>query len=387
MTVTAGDSLPPEPLQNGGCTVVLFHCPRMKAKSLIVVVLILAAGGAAYRFLASDPAAAAAPQRGGGAMGGGNSKLVAEGWRVGASTVTELVPSVGTLVPLESVVLIAELPRRLVRINFEEGAVVAKGDLLFKLDDSDLLADLESLEVRRKLLADTAQRQRDLLANRGASQQDFDRAQADLDGLVADIRRKQVDLAKTEIRAPFPGRIGFRRVSEGAYVTTATPLATLQDTSRLKVDFALPERYADEITVGTPFTFTVSASAEAYKGSVIAVEPQIDPATRSLLVRGLAENPGGRLAAGMFANVDIAINPSNDGIVVPTRAVVPSSSGHSVFVAQDGIASERAIKIGIRTADRVQVLSGLQIGDVVLTSNLLRVRDRVPVELSQITSD
>ncbi|HEY5551349.1 MAG TPA: efflux RND transporter periplasmic adaptor subunit, partial [Opitutaceae bacterium] len=229
--------------------------------------------------------------------------------------------------------------------------------------------------------------QRDLLATRTTSQQNFDRAQADLDAAAAEIRRKQVDLAKTEIRAPFPGRIGFRRVSEGAYVTTATPLATLQDTSRLKVDFALPERYADEITVGTAFTFNVSASAETYSGRVIAVEPQIDPATRSLHVRGIAENPGGRLAAGMFANVDISINPSNDGIVVPTRAVVPSASGHSVFVAKDGIASERSIKIGIRTADRVQVLAGLEIGDIVLTSNLLRVRDRVPVEVSQIAAE
>lgn len=357
----------------------------MKAKSLIVVVLILAAGGGAYWFLGKSSSHGEAP-RGRGALAGGG-KLVAEGYRVGSSTVSELIPSVGTLVPLESVVLVAELPRRLVHINFEEGAVASKGDLLFKLDDSDLLADLESLEVRRKLLADTAQRQRDLLATRTTSQQDFDRAQADLDGIVAEIRRKQVDLAKTEIRAPFPGRIGFRRVSEGAYVTTATSLATLQDTSQLKVDFALPERYADEVTVGTPFTFTVSASAEAYSGKVIAVEPQIDPATRSLHVRGIAANPNGRLAAGMFANVDIAVNPSNDGIVIPTRAVVPSATGHSVFVAKDGIATERAIKIGIRTADRVQVLAGLEVGDVVLTSNLLRVRDRVPVEISQITTE
>ena len=339
----------------------------MKAKSLIVVVLILVAGGGAYWFFGKGSASGGSGPQVGGSMRAGGATLVAEGYRVTAATVTEIVPSVGTLVPLESVVLVAELPRRLVRINFEEGAVVSKGDLLFKLDDSDLLADLEALEVRRKLLAVTAQRQRDLLARCAC--------------------REQVDLAKTEIRAPFPGRIGFRRVSEGAYVTTATPLATLQDTSRLKVDFALPERYADEITVGTAFTFNVSASAETYSGRVIAVEPQIDPATRSLHVRGIAENPGGRLAAGMFANVDISINPSNDGIVVPTRAVVPSASGHSVFVAKDGIASERSIKIGIRTADRVQVLAGLEIGDIVLTSNLLRVRDRVPVEVSQIAAE
>ncbi|HEY5552775.1 MAG TPA: biotin/lipoyl-binding protein, partial [Opitutaceae bacterium] len=130
----------------------------MKAKSLIVVVLILVAGGGAYWFFGKGSASGGSGPQVGGSMRAGGATLVAEGYRVTAATVTEIVPSVGTLVPLESVVLVAELPRRLVRINFEEGAVVSKGDLLFKLDDSDLLADLEALEVRRKLLADTAQR-------------------------------------------------------------------------------------------------------------------------------------------------------------------------------------------------------------------------------------
>lgn len=362
----------------------------MKAKSLIVVVLIVALGGGAY-WLVSGKAGAtgksAVPAPGRSARTAGGGSLVAEGFRVTSATVTQIVSTVGTLVPRESVVLVSELPRRLVSINFEEGAEVAKGALLFKLDDSDLQADLEALEVRRKLLADTAQRQRDLLATRTTSQQDYDRAQADHDQIAAEIRRKQVDLAKTEIRAPFSGRIGFRHVSEGAYVSANTPLANLQDTGELKVDFALPERYADEITPATEFTFTVSASAETYSGRVIAIEPQIDPATRSLQVRGLAANKSGRLAAGMFANIEIAINPSNDGIMIPTRAVVPSANGHSVFVFKDGVASERAIRIGMRTADRVQILSGLELGDIVLTSNLLRVRDRSQVEVSGIVTE
>ena len=218
----------------------------MKAKTILIILLVLGAAYGGYRLLsgslrgpASSQAAATAPAR--GAAG----TLVAEGFRVSGATVTQMISTVGTLVPRESVVLVSELPRRLVSINFEEGAAVAKGDLLFKLDDSDLQADLQAMEVRRKLLADTAQRQGDLLATRTTSQQDFDRAQADHDQIAAEIRRKQVDLAKTEIRAPFAGRIGFRRVSEGAYVTANTPLANLQDTGELKVDFALPERYAD----------------------------------------------------------------------------------------------------------------------------------------------
>jgi membrane fusion protein (multidrug efflux system) len=359
----------------------------MKSKSLIIVVLFAAVAVGGY-WLGSRAKSdrAPAPAAGGSARGPA-AALPAEGFRVTGETVTQHLSAVGTLVPRESVVLVSELPRRLVSINFEEGAVVEKDALLFKLDDSDLLADLGALEVRRKLYADMAQRQRDLLAKQTTSQQDFDRAQADLDGVVAEMRRKQVDLAKTEIRAPFAGRIGFRNVSEGAYVTANTPLANLQDTSELKVDFSLPERYADEITSETTFTFTVSASADTYSGRVVATEPQIDPATRSLHVRGLTANKDGRLAAGMFANVEIAIDPTNDGIMVPSRAIVPSANGHSVFVAADGVATEHAVAIGIRTPERVQILSGLKEGDVVLTSNLLRIRDRSPVEVNRIVTE
>lgn len=361
--------------------------PLMKAKSLIVVVLVAAAAAAGYLIGSRSSHGAAPAPRGPAAARGGGAPLPAEGFRVSGETVTQMLSTVGTLLPRESVVLVSELPRRLVTINFEEGAQVEKGALLFKLDDSDLLADLAALEVKRKLAADNAQRQRDLLAKQTTSQQEFDKAQADLDGIVAEIRRKQVDLDKTEIRAPFAGRIGFRRVSEGAYVTANTPLANLQDTGELKVDFALPERYADEITTGTEFTFTVSASANTYSGHVMATEPQIDPQTRSLHVRGIAPNKGGRLSAGMFAEISIGINPTNDGIMVPSRAIIPSATGHSVFVLENGVATEHAIKIGIRTPERVQILSGVSLGDVVITSNLLRIRDRSPVELTQIVTE
>lgn len=360
----------------------------MKAKSLIVVVLLAAAAAGGYWLgTRANRDAGRAPAGGASAPGGAPAPLTAEGFRVTGETVTQTLSTVGTLVPRESVVLVSELPRRLVKINFEEGQTVAKGDLLFKLDDSDLLADLQALEVRRKLYSDTAQRQRDLLAKQTTSQQDFDRAQADLDGIAAEILRKQVDLAKTEIRAPFAGRIGFRNVSEGAYVTANTPLANLQDTGALKVDFALPERYADEIAAGTNFTFTVSASADTYPGQVIATEPQIDPETRSLHVRGIAANKNGRLAAGMFAEVEISINPTNDGIMIPSRAIVPSANGHSVFVAEDGVATERAVKIGMRTPERVQILSGLKVGDIILTTNLLRIRDRSPVDVNRLATE
>jgi membrane fusion protein (multidrug efflux system) len=134
------------------------------------------------------------------------------------------------------------------------------------------------------------------------------------------------------------------------------------------------------VRAGQAFTFRVEGRGETFDGRVVAVEPTIDTSTRSLLVRGVAPNPGGVLVPGASASVEFEIQ-AVDGILIPARALVPSIKGHSVFVLRDGHAAEQEVAIGLRTADSVQILSGLATGDVVLTSNLLRLRAGVPVRL------
>jgi membrane fusion protein (multidrug efflux system) len=169
-------------------------------------------------------------------------------------------------------------------------------------------------------------------------------------------------------------------VSEGAWVTPETLLTTLQDTSRIKVDFTLPERYAGAVAIGQRFTFRVAGRGEEFSGTVIAVEPGIDAATRSVRVRGITENPEGALAPGAFAAVELPLERVADGILVPAQAIVPSSTGHSVWVLREGRAALREVEIGLRTRDAVEVLRGLEVGETVLTSNLLRLREGAPVE-------
>ena len=169
-------------------------------------------------------------------------------------------------------------------------------------------------------------------------------------------------------------------MSEGAYISPSTQLATLSDLSQLKCDFTLPERYADEVRPGQGFTLRVEGRGETFAGRVLAVEPAIDTATRSLVVRGVVPNGAGHLTPGASASVEFEVR-SADGILIPTRALVPSIKGHSVFVLRDGRAAEQEVTIGLRTAERVQILAGLRPGDVVLTSNLLRLRAGVPVRL------
>jgi membrane fusion protein (multidrug efflux system) len=291
--------------------------------------------------------------------------------------VGETLKTVGTLLANESVELVSELSRRLVAIEFEQGSQVRKGDRLFRLDDADLRAQLAELEVQRELAARTLERQRALLEyeKKALSQQAFDQAATDLAAIEAEMASLRVTLAKTEIRAPFAGRVGLRRVSEGAWITPETPLTTLQDTSRIKLDFTLPERYAGALAVGQSFSFRVAGRGESFEGRVLAIEPVIEAATRSVRARGIAENPARALVPGAFATVEVPLARAGEGLLVPAQAVVPSATGHAVWVVRDGRAALREVEIGLRTRDAVEILRGLDAGEAVLTTNLLRVRE------------
>src|SRR5690606_6422565 len=201
-----------------------------------------------------------------------------------------------------------------------------------------------------------------------------------VDEVEADRRALRVTLGKTLIRAPFAGTLGLRRVSEGAWVSPSTPLSTLQDTSSLKLDFTLPERYAGALRPGGAFRFRVEGRSESYTGQVAAVEPSVDPATRSLLVRGVIEGESG-LFPGTAASVEVPLRVEQ-ALLVPAIAVVPGVDGRRVFVAEGGRARSVKVELGFRSAERVQVLSGLAPGDAVITSNLLRLREDAPVALA-----
>jgi membrane fusion protein (multidrug efflux system) len=308
--------------------------------------------------------------------------LRAETYVVTPRPVRDVVRTVGTLAANESVVLVAELSRRLVGVSVAEGSIVEAGALLFKLDDADLKAELGELAARRRLAASTHERQKQLLAfdQKALSQQAYDQAMSELEGVDAEIAALRVTLAKTEIRAPFRARAGLRHVSEGAWVTPETPLIGLQDTSRIKIDFSLPERHAGAVSVGQKFRFSVAARAEPVEGEILAIEPAIDAPTRSLRVRGIVENPDGVLLPGAFVSVEIPVEQVTAGVLVPSEALVPSVSGQAVYVLRDGLAELREVEIGLRTEDAVEVRTGLAVGDTVLTSNLLRLRPGVRVE-------
>lgn len=311
--------------------------------------------------------------------GGPSGPVSAEIYRVTETPMAETVTSVGTLRANEAVDIVPELTKRLARVEVEEGAQVEKDQVLFVLDDADIAAELGEIEARLKLAEINEARTASLLPQRAISRQDYDLAKSELDVLKAQKSTKEVELSKTRIRAPFAGRTGVRRVSEGALVKPETVLLTLQDFSRIKVDFTLPERYSAEIRPGQEFTFTVAGNANEFRGTIQVIEPAVDASTRSLQLRGICEDPRG-LFPGGFAEVRIQLGTVRNGFAIPSQAVVPSPRGHGVYVLVDGKAEFRDVEIGIRTDSQVQVLRGLSKNDQLITTNLLRIRPGVPVQ-------
>ncbi|NUP13438.1 MAG: efflux RND transporter periplasmic adaptor subunit [Polyangiaceae bacterium] len=314
----------------------------------------------------------------------GPQEIGADALKLKGRSADTTVTAVGTLLANESVSIASEVSRRVTKIRFEDGASVKKGDVLFELDAADLRARASELSVRRKLLALTEQRQKKLAAEGLAPQSEYDRAKSELDLLDAESGTLYVDIAKATIKAPFDGKLGLRNVSVGAMVSAGSPLVTLQDTSRLKVDFTIPERYAAAAKEGARFSFHIEGSATKFEGTVLATEPVVDEGTRSLKLRGLSDPTTEKLVPGGFVSVELALTTQGGALFVPTEAVIPSLGGHAVYRVEDGAAKLVEVQLGLRTDREVQVTKGLAEGDTVLTSNLLRLRPGAKVKLAKV---
>lgn len=320
-------------------------------------------------------AAGAMAQGRGGAPAG---PLRAEVFEVKAVERERRLSAIGTLRANESAEIVAELAKRVVAIPVEEGARVEAGEVLFQLDDAELKAALDETAARLRLAEANAERAAQLLPDQAISRQEFEAAKAEVDVLRAQVAAQEVELSKSLIRAPFAGRIGVRRVSPGALVTPGLVLAVLQDGSRIKVDFTLPERHAAEVAVGQAIHFTVAGSGVVHEGRVAVIEPEIDAATRSVRVRGICESPDGLFPGGV-AEVELTLDGRTSGFPIPAQAILPSASGQAVMVIENGRARLQPVVTGNRTPSEVEILRGLSEGDRIATTNLLRIRPGVDV--------
>jgi membrane fusion protein (multidrug efflux system) len=290
----------------------------------------------------------------------------------------------GTILPNESVSLRSEISGLVSRIAFKEGQYVTKGTPLIYLNDDQLQAQYQRLQYTQKLFETQENRQKQLLAREAISQEEYDIALNQFNTALADIKLVEAQLSKTVIRAPFNGMLGLRMISEGSVIGTNDVITSVVNIDPIKIEFSIPERYANQVKVGAPIFFS-NESSEEVQGSVYAFEPQIDLATRTLKLRAQSPNKGGKFLPGMFVKIRFVLEVTENALLVPAEAVIPELSGYKVFiVGADGKAEERLIEIGTRTESQVQVLSGLKEGDLVLTTGVMQARQGMPIKPNQI---
>ena len=327
---------------------------------------------------------------GAGAKSGSDTPLKVATYVVQTAPFAETVNSTGTLRADEGVELQAETNGKIIAINFREGTRVRKGDLLLKLNDADLRASLARTTYSKELAKLKEQRYSQLLSRHVVTQNDYDAALSDVNVEQANIDLYKAQIEKTEIRAPFDGVVGLRYVSTGAYVNATTRIATLQRVDRLKIDFAIPEKYVGRAKVGAPISFNIAGGEKQFTGQIYAIDPRIDSATRTLVLRAECTNPDGRLLPGAFADIQLKLEQIDNAILIPSEAVVPGLDEKNVFIVKDGKAMRRAVQTGTRTSTDIHVLAGLKAGEVVITSGLQQMRQGqsvIPNDTGEASTD
>lgn len=281
----------------------------------------------------------------------------------------------GSILPDESVVLRPEASGRVTGIYFNEGQHVKKGQRLLTINDAELRAQLERAKYTKKLLEETEFRQKTLLEREAISKEEYDVSLTELNTAQSDINIIEAQLDKSEIRAPFDGVIGLRYVSVGSYISPSDNIASLYNINPVKVEFSIPSKYTNRVKTGDQISFKVEGIDREFGGKIYAIEPQIELSTRTLKLRAVADNSGSVLLPGLFTNIRLTLNSKEDAILVPSQAVVPELQGHKVYVNRAGKAMSKKVTLGIRTETQVEILNGLNVGDTVLTSGILQLRD------------
>jgi len=328
----------------------------------------------------SKGAAAGAP---GG--GGGPPAMPVEVVAARTDTVVDAILATGQIEAMQSVELRPDIEGRIAEILVREGATVAKGSPLFKVDDAELKAEVARAEADRDLARQSLARTRELLGQKASSQSELEHAEATSRSTEAQLALLKVRLDRTMVRAPFGGVAGERHVSLGDYVTTSTALLTVQTVSPQRAAFQVPERYADQLKVGQQVTFRVAAlPGREFTGRVDFVDPLVQLPGRTIMVKAVVANPRRELQAGMFIEVRLATAVRPQAVIIAEDAVLPIQGSSFVWVVQNGKATRRQVELGVRTPGQVEVRSGVETGEQVVVGGQERLAEGAPVQAKVI---
>lgn len=310
--------------------------------------------------------------------------LSVKGLIVSSQDISNSISSIGTALAFEEVEIKSETTGRVIEISFKEGSFVLKGQLLIKINDSELQAQLSKAKNSLKLLQDREERQRVLYEKQLSSTEDYNIALNELNALKSDIDLLNVQITKTEIRAPFNGKIGIINISEGAYVSPSIVIASLQNLSQIKIDFTIPEKYATLVKINDIIKFKPVSEKDYLIGKVYAIEPKINTATRTILVRGIYLNTGNKVIPGSFLDVKLELQKINNAVLIPSYALVPDINNNMIFVFRGGKAVQQVVETSLRTESNVQITNGINPGDTIITSGILQLKNNMKVTISSL---
>lgn len=288
----------------------------------------------------------------------------------------------GSILPNKEVTIMSEVSRKVTAVSFSDGSKVAKGQLLYKLDDSDVIARLKQVQAELSLAKLNETRLSQLLKNESVRQEEYDVAATRLKSLEASEEILQVELSKTTIRAPFSGMIGITKVEIGSLVSPGMPLVILQEQGNIKIEFTIPEKYLAHVTKGKKIQFSTTSDGQKFTARISATESGLDIQSRTITVHAVAANHNNILRPGMSARVHLSIvSEGATGITLPTESLIPSAHGYSVFTVKNGLAKITAVTVGNRSDSEALITSGINDGDTVMISNILRSGDGTPVQI------
>ena len=288
----------------------------------------------------------------------------------------------GTVLANEEADLVSEISGKITTMHLQEGSPVSKGDLLVKINDAELQAQLKKLKSEQSLVRENESRQKKLLDINGVSREEYETSVNSFNAVQADIELVNAQIAKTETRAPFSGVVGLKYASEGSYISMGTKIASIQQLDPVKIDFSVPEKYASLIQKGESVRFSVESISDTFNAKIIAIEPKVDISTRTVQVRAICPNKQKKIIPGSFAKIKIILKESQNSIMIPTEALIPVLKGYKVFVSRKGKAEEVIVRAGVRTEKNIEVTNGLAAGDTVITTGIMQLKAGAPVKIN-----
>src|SRR5882762_1297994 len=310
--------------------------------------------------------------------------MMVDGFIVETHSISDDVEVPGSLLPYEETQIRAEVSGRVVQLNIPEGTIVPRGAILVKLFDQDLRAQLRKLEVQLQIAIKNEERQSELLKISGISQSDYDLSALSVENLKADIETTRIALSKLEIRTPYEGRVGLRNVSLGAYISPTDIITVLRQDKQLKLEFSVPEKYAKNLSKGYKVQFRVDGGTGYHRATVIATESSVEQTTRTLKVRAVVNEIHQELVPGIFAKVNLQLGKNDHAMLVPTQAIISQARTKQLVISKNGAAKFSTVETGVRDSTYVEILSGVKVGDTVVTTGLMGLRPDAPLKITKV---